>query len=424
MKLRHIAAVSALTAVFLCLKTGTVWGYAPGNAPEGTELVDMIPGYVNMETEPAGEDPLRLYALSAVLMDGESGRVLYEKEGSVPRANASTTKVLTCILALENASMEDIVTVSANAAAQPDVQLTMREGEQYYLKDLLYSLMLKSHNDTAVALAEHIGGSVEGFARLMNRKAAELGCLNTHFVTPNGLDASDGGGSHRTTARDLALLMRYAIGNPRFLAITQTMDYSFSDVSGKRSFSIHNANALLERMDGLLSGKTGYTGEAGYCYVCAWEKGGRTFIVSLLGCGWPNNKTYKWSDTEKLLSYGDSNYELRSIWREPGALRIPVEEGAPEDGKLGETVYLRGVSRIPEGERQKKLLMKEGERIEYRVMLPKSLRAPVKKGRRIGEILYLLDGEKISSYPVFAERSVEKITYLWVADKIFHDYFH
>lgn len=121
--------------------------------------------------------------------------------------------------------------VSKNAAAQPEVKLGLKEGEQYYLEDLLYSLMLKSHNDTAVAIAEHIGGSVEGFAHMMNEKAKEIGCTSTHFVTSNGLDGADAGGVHETTARDLALIMSYAIKNKTFLHITQTRDYSFYDLS-------------------------------------------------------------------------------------------------------------------------------------------------------------------------------------------------
>lgn len=187
-----------------------------------------------------------LYAESAVLMDADTGRVLYGKEEQKIRPMASTTKVMTCILALENAEKTEIVEVSAKAAAQPDVQLHMQEGEQYYLKDLLYSLMLKSHNDTAVAIAEHVGGSVEKFAAMMNEKAIKIGCTQTHFVTPNGLDAKDDEGIHATTARDLALIMRYAIQNPDFLAIAQTTDYNFSDLSEKRTFVLHNTNALLE----------------------------------------------------------------------------------------------------------------------------------------------------------------------------------
>lgn len=181
--------------------------------------------------------PGNLYSLSAVLMDGDSGRVLYGKKADVPRPNASTTKVLTCILALENAPGDDYVKVSQNAASQPEVKLYLREGEQYYMEDLLYSLMLKSHNDTAVAIAEHVGGSVEGFSRMMNKKAKEIGCESTHFITPNGLDAVDHGGEHRTTARDLALIMRYAIQNEIFLKITQTREYSFWDIEKKDSFT-------------------------------------------------------------------------------------------------------------------------------------------------------------------------------------------
>lgn len=197
----------------------------------------------------------QLYALSAVLMDGETGRVLYGKEAYKGRPNASTTKVMTCILALEMASGDDYVQVSRNAASQPQTHLGMREGQQFYLEDLLYSLMLKSHNDTAVAIAEHIGGSVEKFAVLMNEKAKVLGCKDTHFVTPNGLDAEDEGGIHHTTARDLALIMAYAIKNETFVHITQTRDYTFSDISGKEHYSVHNTNAFLDMETGVISGK-------------------------------------------------------------------------------------------------------------------------------------------------------------------------
>ena len=257
----------------------------------------MIPAAVDMKET---DGPGNLYALSAVLMDGDTGRVLYEKEGYTARPNASTTKVMTCILALENGAGDDYVEVSKNAASQPEVKLNLKEGEQYYLEDLLYSLMLKSHNDTAVAIAEHIGGSVEGFARMMNEKAKEIGCTNTHFVTPNGLDSADAGGIHQTTARDLALIMSYAIKNKTFLHITQTRDYSFSDISGKRQFSVHNANAFLDITQDAVSGKTGFTGNAGYCYVAACENEGRTFIISLLGCGWPNNKIGRASCRERV----------------------------------------------------------------------------------------------------------------------------
>ena len=151
----------------------------------------------------------QLYAKAAVLMDADTGRVLFSKNGNAIMAMASTTKIMTCILALENGNLSDTLTVSSLAASQPKVHLGMRGGEQYVLRDLLYSLMLESHNDSAVAIAEHIGGSVEEFVNNMNQKAMELGCLSTHFITPNGLDAVDEEGIHSTTAEDLARIMSY-----------------------------------------------------------------------------------------------------------------------------------------------------------------------------------------------------------------------
>ena len=240
--MKHIAAVIIVTAVLLFTQT---YAFVWGEENEIPQLVDMTP---------VAEEPKQLYALSAVLMDGDSGRVLYEKNGETPLANASTTKVLTCIVALESAPGDDYVQVSQNAVSQSEVKLGLQKGEQYYLEDLLYSLMLKSHNDTAVAIAEHCGGTVEGFARMLNRKAKQIGCEDTYFITPNGLDAEDENGKHHTTAKDLALIMRYAIRNRTFLHIAQTRDYTFSEITGKRTFSVHNTNALLDRMEGVLAG--------------------------------------------------------------------------------------------------------------------------------------------------------------------------
>ena len=369
--------------------------------------------------------PENLYSLSAVLMDAGSGRVLYEKNGDDPRANASTTKVLTCILALENGAGDDYVEVSARAAGQPDVQLNMQEGEQYYLEDLLYSLMLESHNDTAVAIAEHIGGSVEGFARMMNEKAAEIGCTDTHFVTPNGLDDEDSGGVHHTTTHDLALIMRYAIRSTTFLKITETREYTFSDLSGKRQFTVHNANALLDMTDGVLSGKTGFTADAGYCYVCAVQRDGKTFIISLLGCGWPNNKTYKWKDTMTLLDYGNENFSYRTYWQEPKLPRLTVNNGIQSGRGLWEDAVLDGVISVDDEEKNRKFLLGNDEHIECRVTMKENLAAPVKKGEQLGRVEFLLNGENVvASYPVTAAENVEERTYMRCAREVFHDYFH
>ena len=410
--MKHIAAVIVVTAVLLFTQTYT--------SARGAEY--KIPQTVDMT--PVAEEPAELYALSAVLMDGESGRVLYEKDGERPLANASTTKVLTCIVALENSPGDDYVQVSQNAASQPEVKLGLQKGEQYYLEDLLYSLMLKSHNDTAVAIAEHCGGSVEGFARMLNRKAKQIGCKNTYFITPNGLDAEDANGKHHTTARDLALIMRYAVKNETFLHIAQTRDYTFSEITGKRTFSVHNANAFLDMRDGVLAGKTGYTSQAGYCYVCAWEKEGKTFIVSLLGCGWPNHKTYKWSDTEKLLDFGDYNYEYETYWKEPQTGKILVTDGVEDGQDIGTKIYLRGKCSVTAYDREKEVLLKKGETVTCKIEIPQKVSAPVLKGEKLGRIAYYLDGKLIDFYPVYAEKSVEKITFKWYTEKVFHDFFH
>ena len=371
-----------------------------------------------------------LYALSAVLMDADSGRILYEKEGEMPRPNASTTKVLTCILALENGDGDDYVQVSANAASQPQVKLGLQKGEQYYLEDLLYSLLLQSHNDSAVAIAEHIGGSVEGFSDMMNAKAREIGCMDTHFITPNGLDAEDSDGTHHTTASDLALIMRYAIKNKVFLKIAQTKEYSFSDLSKKQTFSVHNTNALFSMTDGVLAGKTGFTGDAGYCYVCAVQKDDRIFIIALLAAGWPGHKTYKWHDTLKLLDYGKNNFYYRSFWQEPDLSYIPVKDGIPEntshtDNLLPDgSIYIGGQVKATEEEKQQKILLKNDDRLQYQVRLKDELQAPVRKGEQIGRVVYMLNGQKIASFPILAVQNVDRITFLYCTELVFRNFFH
>lgn len=296
---------------------------------------------VRLTVSADGEDDLTLYARSAVLMDADSGRVLYEKDGYTHMPNASTTKILTCILAIESGKMEDSAVVSAYAASMPKVRLGMEKGDTFLIKDLLYSLMLESHNDSAVVIAEHIGGSVETFAAMMNEKAEELGCKDSYFITPNGLDAQDENGIHGTTARDLALIMSYCLENDTFLQITGTADYSFTNKEGTRQYSCYNHNAFLSMMEGALSGKTGFTGNAGYCYVGALRQGDRTFTVALLACGWPNNKSYKWADTKTMLNYALEHYQYEEVFEHGGVLAdIPVENARFDDWELYQEVYV------------------------------------------------------------------------------------
>lgn len=362
-----------------------------------------------------------LFAKSAVLMDADSGRILYEKNGHEELANASTTKILTCIVALENCDPDSVVTVSSRAAAAPKVHLGMREGQQFYIRDLLYGLMLESFNDCAVAIAEHIGGSVEDFAKLMNDKAAEIGCTNTHFVTPNGLDAADDEGIHHTTAADLALIMRYCIKlSPKteeFLAITGTGQYSFCELKNGGSYSCYNHNAFLQMMEGALSGKTGFTGQAGYCYVGSLKRDECTYIVALLACGWPNNKSYKWADTKKLMNYGIENFEkkkLDEIVLDAQQLEpIPVANAQGE--RIGSTVLITPVVTEETGIEELLLRPEEQVRVDYRIA--DKLYAPVEAGTCLGKITYLLGEECLREYTITAKEHVFKIDYRWCLEK-------
>lgn len=387
---------------------------------------------LSVQAEEKSTDALKLYAQSAVLMDADSGRILYEKDAHKVLPMASTTKIMTCILALEYGNVDDYALASSYAASMPKVKLNVKAGEYYKLEDLLYSLMLESHNDAAVVIAEHIAGSTEAFADMMNQKARDIGCFDTFFITPNGLDATatakDGTvKAHSTTAADLAKIMSYCImDSPKkdeFLAITRTTSYSFQSyqekdgefVAGGRTFSCNNHNAFLSMMDGALSGKTGFTGNAGYCYVGALRKDNRTYVVALLACGWPNNKTYKWSDTKQLMNYGLENFEYHTIsevyFDENRLTPIKVNNGQVE--KLNTTAYTNVEINRKEEADQDGLLLKKGEQIQVDLQIADELEAPVSAGTQIGSVKYLVDGEVYRVEYIFTSDDVPAIDFPW-----------
>lgn len=424
-------------------------------------LLRQTPGHAQ---EP---EPGELYAQAAVLMDADSGRVLYDKNGAQVLAMASTTKIMTCILALELADPQETVEISAYAASMPKVKLYVQKGERYLLEDLLYSLMLESHNDAAVAIAEHLGRkylpeqlgekspseytpeesrqAVEAFAAVMNRKAAELGCGDTWFITPNGLDATqvltlENGETvekrHSTTARDLASIMCYCIRrSPKsqaFLEITQTPSHSFSIDNG-RSFSCANHNAFLQMMQGAISGKTGFTNQAGYCYVGALERDGRTLVVALLACGWPNNKGYKWSDTRILMNFGLNDFAYHSLdevaYDESELESLPVLGG--QTLEIGDTAYapVRILERGPGGDYQgtgadgedqeiEGLLLRDGEEIRVECHMERQLQAPVEAGKQVGTIQYIFQDQVYREEHIVTTRAVREIDYRWCFQQI------
>lgn len=397
-------AIALAIALFCC--SGTIIRAEEGN-PEKETL----------------QEELQLYAQAAALMDADSGRVLYGKNEDAVLPMASTTKIMTCILALEYGDPEQIAEVSAYAAGMPKVKLYVRQGEKFRLRDLLYSLMLESHNDSAVVVAEAVGGSVEKFAAMMNQKARDIGCFDTYFITPNGLDATvnETRKTHATTAADLAKIMAYCVtDSPKkeeFLEITRTLSYDFTDADGSRSFHCNNHNAFLGMMQEALSGKTGFTNNAGYCYVGAIKSEDRIFTVALLACGWPNNRSYKWSDMKKLAAYGMEHYHYQDIYEEKTFADIPVRGGiAGEAGTPWDRAYV-GVT-MEKGVKSLSYLLSEEDQIEVKTRVETVLDAPVAAGEKVGEVSYYLNGELVKRYDLLAEKAVEEQSFLWILQYI------
>lgn len=366
------------------------------NRPAGTPPVETTTELPPDQIPPAFPPPsLTLNAAGACLMDAASGRILYGKNESTPLPMASTTKIMTCILALENGDLNSTVTFSPKAASMPKVRLGAGSGKSFPLGELLYSLMLESHNDTAVAIAEHIGGSVEGFAAMMNAKAAELGMTQTTFVTPNGLDA-DG---HCSTPADMCRLAAYACQNESFLGIISTPSRKIRDVSGTHSYSLTNRDAFLTSYEGALGVKTGFTGKAGYCFVGAARRDDRTFVSCVLASGWPPNKSYKWADTKALMNYGFEHYTYQNIpVQDLSQIHIPVAEGKSTSVEISTPVVTS-------------ILLSSFDTVDIRYQLPTALTAPVKKDTAVGSVDIYVNEALWSSYPVYPLADIEEVTF-------------
>lgn len=369
----------------------------------------------------AAEAP-SMYSAGYALTDGSTNRLLLGKKETEPMANASTTKILTCIVTLENCNLDEVATISANAQNQPKVRLGIGEGEQYPLVDLLYGLMLESYNDCAVAIAEHVAGTVEGFAELMNKKAAEIGCMDTYFITPNGLDAENEEGFHHTTAQDLCRIMAYCVWeSPQkelFLQITRTASYQ--GTNGENSYNFSNKNAFLNQMDGVLSGKTGYTARAGYCYVAALEQNGERYCIALLACGWPNNKNYKWQDARALFNFGLQNYE-NAIIESCNIEEIVAIDGyitSPKFADLNEGMEIQ----ISGDLCSSTILVNKEEKLRQKIVVEESVELPIEKGQILGKCYFYVGDYLIAEIPLVAKENCGKWNFRDVLWSVFRQY--
>ncbi len=391
-----------LTAIFICA-IFTENGYAATRFP--TEEISQ--NFADFHRE-----DLNLYAKSAVLTDADTGRILYGKDAGTPMANASTTKIMTCLLAIESGKIQDSVTFSEHACSMPKVRLGCPTGTQFVLEDLLYSLMLESHNDTAAAIAEHVAGSVEAFADLMNERAAEFGCQNTHFITPNGLDRSDKKGEHQTTAYDLSLIMAACIQNDKFLEITETASKTISSIDGTFQAALNNHNALLSMLDGVISGKTGFTAKAGYCYVGAYRQNDRTYTFALLACGWPNHKNYKWEDSKALISYGNDHYENRTILKEEEHQTIDLNRTMVKTfGK--NHYYFTNTLSVTKEACAFQILVSENDEITMNPQGQKELSFPITEGDVVATEEILWNGLPVQTRRILADETLFASDYPW-----------
>ncbi|MDI6602311.1 MAG: D-alanyl-D-alanine carboxypeptidase family protein [Thermoanaerobacteraceae bacterium] len=333
------------------------------------------------------ENDLTTTAKSTIAIDFNSGRILYEKNSYVKLQMASTTKIMTAILAIENCDLNEYVYVGINPTLVGGSSIWLEPGERIKMEDLLYGLMLESGNDAAIAIAEHVSGNTKDFIELMNKKAVKIGAYDTHFANPHGLDI--GIDDHYTTAYDLALITQYALKNPVFKKIVSTKYKTIPWENHNWNRQLKNHNKLLWLYDGVYGVKTGYTKKAGRCLVTASDKNGFDIIVVTLNC--PDD----WNDTIKILNYVYENYQQKTILRKGTVVKsIKVNNGFPDKVDLitGQDI---------------KIPLKKDEKINTFVLSLDNIQAPIKEKDVLG-LLYIEFNNGRLRIPLIAKQSINK----------------
>ncbi|MGE5589773.1 MAG: D-alanyl-D-alanine carboxypeptidase family protein [Bacillota bacterium] len=336
--------------------------------------------------------PPKVLADAAVLMDGRTGKVLFDKNGRRKMAPASTTKVMTAILAIERGNLDDVVEVSRRAASLHGSTMGLRAGQRYTLRELLAGLLLRSGNDAAVAIAERVGGSVDNFVAMMNEKAIDIGAVNTHFANPHGLDNPN----HYTTVEDMALMTRYAMRLPVFADLVSSKERSVEPEDRKGEQLLRNTNRLLWLYSWVDGVKTGTTGRAGQCLVASATRDGQRLIAVVF------HSRDRWQDAVQLLDYGYKNF---------------VSVHMASSGEQVETVRVRGgeVARLPVvvGEELAVALPRRAGEVpvvQMQVEVDSVLNAPIYKGQLLGTVYALSDGKVVGHAPLVAAESVPRWT--------------
>lgn len=337
---------------------------------------------------PSAAVDISVSAESAVLINAENGEIYFSKDSEKRLPMASTTKIMTALVALENAEISDTVSIDKRAVGVEGSSVYLTDGELLTLCDLLYAVLLASANDAAAAVAIEVGGSIEGFADMMNAKARELGLENTHFDNPHGLDSEN----HYTTALDLARITAEALKNETFAKIASTYKYSFDSENGTRVLINHNK--LLRSYEGCIGVKTGFTKRSGRCLVSAAERDGLRLIAVTI------NAPDDWNDHRKMLDSGFSAYHKLCVVKEKEySVSIPVTGGTDQTLLLSNT---REIS----ADLPSDITLAE---CELTALLPHFLYAPVEKGEVIGKLVCRANGSIIGESDITAEYSIPKI---------------
>jgi D-alanyl-D-alanine carboxypeptidase (penicillin-binding protein 5/6) len=331
-------------------------------------------------------DTPKLQARSAILMEASTGQVLFSHNADLPLPPASLTKIMTAILVLERCGLEEQVRASKRATRAKASSMHLQEGEQVRVRDLLYALMLRSANDAAVALAEHTAGSVEHFVQLMNEKARAIGATRTHFVNPHGLHHPH----HYSTARDLALIARYAMQNPQFRAIVSQRRVMISRSHNQEDLWMVSKAKFLDMYPWAEGIKTGYTRQAGFCFAGAASQNGRRLITVVL------NSPQREQDTIALMEYGFNHWQPIALgWAGQLIGKVPVKNGVKSEVEV--KLIQHAVWVVPSREAH-----------QYRwVLMPAELHAPVQAGAAAGWVVLKRSGKPVLKVPIQAAQAVE-----------------
>lgn len=347
----------------------------------------LFPILVNAET-------LASNAKSSIMIEASTGKVLFENNADEKRAPASMTKVMTLLIIMENVEsgkikLTDKVSISEQASSMGGSQVFLEAGSEMSVEELLKAITIASGNDAAIAMSEFIGGSVEKFVELMNKRAKELGMTNTNYVNPHGLDDEN----HYTSARDMAIVAKELVKYEKILEYTSTYEEYLKKPDGTSTWMV-NTNKLIRYFSGLDGLKTGYTKVAGYCLTATAKRGDMRLISVVMG---EESSEVRNKETVELLNYGFSNYKKKIILEDNSDLgKVEIKKGKKELISIGITNELADI-----------ISNQEESKYRYEIEV-NDIYAPIKKNDKVGNVILYKDNKDIGTYPLVAKESVKK----------------